>query len=125
MKKNLLPFLILLSSNSYGQDTDGFFVIPVIVEKVVVKEVCTGTEIGGEIFTITETGKFINVGNTYLTSQNRLIEITGVKTASGVFINFKSATFRVAPSTLPSPDNGIKGPFFSTVLGSTVYARFL
>ena len=111
-----------ISITGFAQD-DGFYVIPIPTEKIVIEEVCTGTPIGGVVFTVTETPRHVNAGDTYLTSNGDLVEITG--STGNPYSNNKSITFRVAPKTLPTPTYGVKGPFFSSFYGATVYARYL
>ena len=120
MKKILTAILLLLATNLSAHDTDGFYVIP--TGKVVTKEVCNGTPVGNVAFTINTTQSVMRTGNIYSTTTGHLVEITG-----GVVYGLisGSADFRRAPNTLPSPDSGVKGPYYIINAGYVAFARFL
>ena len=122
MKKILTAILLLLTSNLLAQDSGDFYVIPFPSDEIVEKEVCNGTPVGNVVFTIdvpTSQGYVIE-GDVYSTTTGHLIEITG-----GRVILDGELNFRKAPKTLPSPGNGVKGPYYILWAGEIAFARFL
>jgi hypothetical protein len=113
--------LMAISITGYAQDNDGFYVIPVPTGEVIEKEVCNGAPIGDVVFTIEIERDYVVTGDVYSTTTGHLIEITGGR-AFGLDY---SANFRAAPSTLPPPSDGVKGPYYILGRGEVAYARFL
>lgn len=132
MKNILIVLVMLLASHAYGQDTGNFYVIPVIKNV----EVCNGEPIGQNSFVLdVEGGPSLRVKDVYSTDKGFLIQITGVDGtyvgASRYSYNWYSSggNFRKAPSSLPAPNYGSKGPYYYLSSGGSggglVFAKYL
>jgi hypothetical protein len=126
---SLLITLMAISHTGFAQDSDAFYVIPIPVptDQVVIKEVCNGTPVGNVAFTIMDVNLYyrdsISFGDVFSITSGHLVEIVG---ASFEFVaSSTEVEFRAAPSTLSSPDEGAKGPFYTVGKGDIAFARFL
>jgi len=117
--------LIAMCVNGYAHDTDGFYVVPVPTGEIVEREVCNGTPVGVVAFVVDTMPAFrvVSTGDVFSTTSGHLIQVTG----NSEFVNGSDQpqSFRVAPSSLPNPTNGIKGPYYIISRGKLLYARFL
>jgi hypothetical protein len=128
IKHFLVSFIVLACMVSYSYAA-GFYVIPVVSEKEVIKEICHGnTPVGAQAFVLnigSSDHSHLKIGDIYPTETGYLVEIIGLHNESySVWYN-KGDIFFVAPSNLPQPDYGTKGPFYYMNSGKLVYAHFL
>lgn len=124
MKNILIVLVMLLACNVYAHDDGGFYVIP--TGRVIQQEVCNGTPIGNGVFVLNispSSYQYLYTGDVYATTTGHLVLITGDRYGSRYD---SGSSFRVAPSTLPPPRNGVKGPYyFIDNDGDYVFAKFL
>ena len=137
MKALFAALMMLVASNTYAaQDTGGdFYVIPVVKEVIKKVEVCRGEPLGKRSFSLEEGGFYLGVDDVYVTSTGYLVQITGINngnngTGNRPYIFTKTyyldgGSFRVSPSSLPTPDYGVKGPYFYIEGGALAYAKYL
>lgn len=129
MKKLIIVLIVLLVSNAYAHahDDGSFYVIP--TGKVITKEVCNGTPVGSNAFALSEDRPLMYVGDVFTTTKGYLIQITGIHNGdwSGYRyrVRYDEGSFRIAPATLPQPDEGAKGPYYYLNNGGIAYARYL
>lgn len=128
MKKILTTLImVLLASNVYAHDDGSFYVIP--TGKVIIKEMCNGTPVGSNAFVLDTVSRVsMHSGDVYSTVTGYLVEITGLSNPNSQWNSVYYApgeSFRVAPSTLPQPDLGVKGPYYYLNNGGIAYARYL
>jgi len=113
----LLVGLITVSLTVLSHDTDGFYVIPTGKVKVIERELCNGTPVGSDVFSISA-NFYLETGDVYSTNNDFTIEITGVKFANRVYYTGTPLVFRRTIDTLPNPNSGTKGPFYALNSGN-------
>jgi hypothetical protein len=132
MRKLIAIIVLFLSSASYSY-ADGFYVVPVVTEVEVIKEVCTGVSAGEKVFElvganfgyISEDWATLQVGHIYTTTNGKVVQIVGITGGGPGKYSKYDRYFRLAPSTIPAPENGIKGPFYYTFAGIVTFAKYL
>ncbi len=133
MKRFIAIITILLGGVSHSLASE-FYVIPVVTEVEVVKEVCTGVSAGEKVFELvganfgylSDDYAILREGEIYTTTNGKVVQITGTRGEfSWGYYDKDERYFRLAPSVIPAPEYGVKGPFYYTNRGSFAFAKYL